>query len=132
MFIGASNKAMKFEKKMARRKEGSIRKEWGLTAGMGQSKKEMIEAKESTLDKWKLSVESYEVPWIWLEPKGTEMKVELEERKMKEWRYVGEQSRMLLEDKGDPEYLEKEARYKKVVTRFRLGSKSMCNKYWKG
>ena len=39
---------------------------------------------------------------------------------------------MLLEDKGDPEYLEKEARYKKVVTRFRLGSKSMCNKYWKG
>ena len=51
---------------------------------MGQSKKEMIEAKGSTLDKWKLSVESYEVPWIWLEPKGTEMKVELEERKMKE------------------------------------------------
>ena len=69
-----------------------------------------------------MSVESYEEPSIWLERKGMEMEVEHGEKKIKESRYVREQSRMLLEIKGEPKYLEEEARYRKVVARFRLGS----------
>ena len=54
--IGASSRAMKYEVKMARCKEDSIRKEcwkkWaevrGLESGMGKSRKEIIKARGST------------------------------------------------------------------------------------
>ena len=69
--LSGSERAMKFEVKMARSKEGSIRKEcwkrWanerGMESGMGKERKEFLEKRMCSKGEWKAAVEVLEELW---------------------------------------------------------------------
>ena len=99
MCIGTYRRAIKFDTKMARCEEGSMRREcwkkWaekrGLGSGMGKDREEFLETFGWTKDWWRYAIQYLEEPWRELEEDSIEKEWEDGRKRLSESRYLAEQ-----------------------------------------